>query len=439
MSEEDEIDKWVESLNWVGLSCVFGLSLGVVSGIGAWLIPPLFAAFGWQSLAEWTWAVLTAPSIGLIGVLEWKLPGLVVFAMQLVVPAVGMVVVVAPLRWMMNGAIAALRHWEKRNNQKMFGQPLDLAEVSHREFAHADVAYYDRIARELEAAGYRCLGDLEERNESRRFPKMRHFVRLLISADGTTTAAITHLRLRGWTGLALRCVTGGRDVYVIEFETEFEDHASLKTTNSPVKPDPYEHLDVRTLPRATTCEDLMRAHAEAVAEVLADPAHPRPVRIETLADAIASAQHQHALKAEQQAARGWVSPIETGDTDAGARRETHPSSSTEISADPSAEEPIEPRIDSGVRRRRAPLAYALGGFGGLALATGVVLLAFEFRSGANVMVEPPQNWADQVLAAITILSYTGPLALAAPVLLFMFCGAFTKQVVLAVRDQREQD
>ena len=147
------------------------------------------------------------------------------------------------------------------------------------DFAALDRDWYQATTAALVAVGYRHLGDVVNQTmaEAAGRPTV---LRVLASADGTTAAAVYHVRL-----------PTGSD-RVVEFDTELTDGTFVVTGNSAdedlITPTPAirRHRELADTPPG----ELVRAHAANLAgrDVI-------PVR--TLADVLAAHARQYRLKA----------------------------------------------------------------------------------------------------------------------------------------------
>src|SRR3954466_3196553 len=75
-----------------------------------------------------------------------------------------------------------------RDTKALYSTEHEYVPVNPAEFRFADLAFYDRVERELETHGFRSLGDWEDVTLSRTYPKMRTFIRHMVSADGSSVA-----------------------------------------------------------------------------------------------------------------------------------------------------------------------------------------------------------------------------------------------------------
>lgn len=163
-------------------------------------------------------------------------------------------------------------------------EPHEYAPVRVEDFRWLDARYYDAAQRRLEAAGFRCLGDLENISLSAVFPNLRTAIRNFTGDDGVVTASVWQVKLRGWLRVPtfLRLVKG--DMRGVEFCTEFSDGTFVATLNN-LGPD--SGSDVREirrmqLPAGTPVEELMDIHRQRVAAFRENHAQavPVPVRSE---------------------------------------------------------------------------------------------------------------------------------------------------------------
>src|SRR6476646_9989122 len=106
---------------------------------------------------------------------------------------------------------------------QVYGEPHELARVDPEQFPEADLDWYDRARKELEAKGYSCLGDVEDLTLSKIYPNNRTFLRLFVDAGRMIRASIYHLHPRGVVVSLLQLVQlFPRHVRVIELSSEVQ-------------------------------------------------------------------------------------------------------------------------------------------------------------------------------------------------------------------------
>jgi hypothetical protein len=170
----------------------------------------------------------------------------------------------------------------------------EYAPADARRFRHLDLAFYDDLRKNLEAQGYRHVGDRE--NLSLRKPSIpRTFIRYLIGPDNTTMAAIYHFK-PGW----MLGVLGAKDSKVLDLETWFSNGSFVCTSNAEMagKLNTPPEINALRLPAATTWEMLLQTHERRVSEYLAAHAGVAPVKLESMDDVHRAQDEQQRIKAE---------------------------------------------------------------------------------------------------------------------------------------------
>src|SRR5690242_1049380 len=64
----------------------------------------------------------------------------------------------------------------------VYGEPHELVRVAPEAFPEADLEFYDRARKELEAKHYTFLADVEDTTLSRIYPTNRTFLRMFVDA-----------------------------------------------------------------------------------------------------------------------------------------------------------------------------------------------------------------------------------------------------------------
>jgi hypothetical protein len=142
--------------------------------------------------------------------------------------------------------------------------PYEYGPARVENFPWLDARYYATAQHELEQAGFRCFGDVENLSISSAFPRFRTAIRELVSGDGTVIAFVWQIRDRRFLGRRRT------DIRAVELRTEFSDGTFLSTTNHPgpaggySKPRNEETQVCAAMPPGR----LLGAHREAVAAVL---------------------------------------------------------------------------------------------------------------------------------------------------------------------------
>jgi hypothetical protein len=182
-------------------------------------------------------------------------------------------------------------------------EPHEFAPVRVEDFRWLDARYYDAAERRLEAAGFRCLGDLENISLSAAFPNLRTAIRNFTGDDGVVTAGVWQVKLRGWLRVPafLRLVKG--DMRVTEFCTEFSDGAFIATLDNLGLDSGSDVREIRRmrLPAGTPVGELVDIHRQRVAAFLEDHAHAVPVPVRSERELRESWARMHAMKCAEMA------------------------------------------------------------------------------------------------------------------------------------------
>ena len=206
----------------------------------------------------------------------------------------------------------------------MYSKPLAMVVVKATDFPHLDMAAYGRARADLEARGFRYLGDVEfpdVSNAPRTFyqPTM---VRNFVSRDGSILAAYYQMRPRmgrvilNWLSglLTLRWISATTFVagllptrHCYDFETEFTDGSFLVTSNVEAagrisNPPTIESV---FFPFGTAAGLVLKAHERRLDE-RSQPVAP----VDTLEDAQRFSQRMMAVKGAYRASVQWVTRAE---------------------------------------------------------------------------------------------------------------------------------
>ncbi len=180
----------------------------------------------------------------------------------------------------------------------LFGGEHEYRTVTPADFPYADVAFYDRIQRELEAQGFRKVSDVEDLTLSRVYPERRTFVRLLVDDAALIRVGAFHLRARGgMVGLFAAIGVVPRDLYVVELVSELPRGRFLITapTKGLDRLDPPPAMAVDRLPPGTPLAELVAHHRRRIAEHLRrHPVHS-PVELRDHDGVMASVQRGHVV------------------------------------------------------------------------------------------------------------------------------------------------
>lgn len=217
-------------------------------------------------------------------------------------------------------AMFLLVGWMKRKlgniGADMLGQTRALYEKLHEfrpaaeaDFKGLDRDYYENTTRELLGRGFRQLGDLVDQTIEETSGVVAP-IRVLVSADGATTAALYHLVPPGMPPDADKLL-------MCDVTTEFDDGTFLMTSNTEGSDlmTPPPQIQRRQFPLRTRVAEMLAAHASDLDQLTAKKASDggggaSPVIIETVADALASERRQQAAKNAFRKGIGYLDPEE---------------------------------------------------------------------------------------------------------------------------------
>lgn len=191
----------------------------------------------------------------------------------------------------------------------VYGEPHELVRVTPAAFPEADLDFYDRVRRELEARKYRWIADVEDLTMSKIYPQNRTFLRLFVDAGGMIRASAYHLHPRGVVISLLQLVQlFPRHLRVIELVTEI--HGTFLVTSNTHGVDrlePPPEARVERMPLNTPLGEVVSRHEARITEVLR--AHPEraPVAFETFEEIIASMARAHIMMARHRQKVGGLS------------------------------------------------------------------------------------------------------------------------------------
>lgn len=186
----------------------------------------------------------------------------------------------------------------------------DYVQVDPRHFRHLDLKFYDRTASALAARGFCSLADLEDRTTTNVPGTVLSAVmlRVMLSRDGTTTAAFYHphvrrLRLRALLWL-LRKLPGR----MVDFESECSD-GTFVVTSTAVLADAFQHaplISAEYLPGTTPVLDVYARHAARVANHLKHRPGVQPLTVRTVDEVLAAQHRMDSIKAAYRNSVGGV-------------------------------------------------------------------------------------------------------------------------------------
>ncbi len=191
----------------------------------------------------------------------------------------------------------------------VYGEPHELARVSPAAFPEADLAFYDRARRELEARGYRWLADVEDLTMSRIYPQNRTFLRLFVDAGGMIRASAYHLHPRGVVISMLQLVQlFPRHLRVIELVSEIQGKFLVTSnTHGLDRLEPPPEAKVERLPLATSLADVVSTHEQRITELLRTHPERSPKPFESFEDVLSSMARAHVAMARHRQRVGGLS------------------------------------------------------------------------------------------------------------------------------------
>jgi hypothetical protein len=213
-----------------------------------------------------------------------------------------------------------LRRWQvKRSARKVldtmeqaYGQPHEYRRVDPSEFPWADQEFYDQSRAFLEARGFRFIADLEDVTLSKQFRSMRTYVRVLLSENGTVSAAVYDIKPRGvmavlrWVGLF------PKDARTLDLETALTDGTFVTTSNvygvdtTPDVPGIYSWK----YPRETPWDDLLETHRRAVDYHLTVQPDVAPIRMNGYEDLLDMQHRMNEIRTKYREGVGYIQKSE---------------------------------------------------------------------------------------------------------------------------------
>lgn len=195
----------------------------------------------------------------------------------------------------------------------LFGGEHEYRAVEATDFPGADLAFYDRVQRDLESLGFRKLADVEDLTLSRVYPETRTFVRMMVDEAALIRAGAFHLRPRGGlTGLFSLIGIVPRHIRVVELVTEVPRGRFLVTapTRGLDRLDPPPEAKVERLPPGTSTRALVEHHRRRVADHLRAHGAHSPVTMDGYDAVIASVQRGHVAASNHRQRIGRLSKDE---------------------------------------------------------------------------------------------------------------------------------
>lgn len=207
------------------------------------------------------------------------------------------------MRWRMRRSAKKLLDRQK----ELFAGKQEYVLASLSEFPWMDHSFYARSEEALRLAGFRLLGDIEPLTASRQFPEMRTFLRILLSNTGEVSAAVYHIKARGFMGLLSIFRVVPRHMRIIELETEFVDGSFLLTNNTAGLNafTNYKGIVVVLCEIRTPIAELLTSHYDGLRLHATNGGAPAR-RMNNLTDVLNSQERMDQIKAAQKKAQGFV-------------------------------------------------------------------------------------------------------------------------------------
>lgn len=191
----------------------------------------------------------------------------------------------------------------------VYGEPHELVKVEPGAFPEADVEFYDRVRRELEARKYRYIADVEDLTLSRIYPQNRTFLRLFVDAGGMIRVSAYHLHPRGVAVTLLQLVQlFPRHLRVVELCSEVQGTFLVTANTHGVdRLEPPPEAKVERLPLHTPLAEIVTRHEARITEAV--KAHPEraPVSFESMEGIVASMARAHVAMARHRQKIGGIS------------------------------------------------------------------------------------------------------------------------------------
>lgn len=179
-----------------------------------------------------------------------------------------------------------------------------------RDFRHLDRKWYERMQRELEACGFRHLGDLRLVGQPTQLRAVRpSFARKSVSAGGETRADLFEVRMRWWPRLLilLTRLRIRRPSRVLSLRSEFDDGVFVVTTTARRTFSSSPGVLPEWLPPATPVADVVRLHRQRIVRYLEQHGGVPCVRTAQLDEALASEARAQGRRAADRRRIGTVS------------------------------------------------------------------------------------------------------------------------------------
>lgn len=182
------------------------------------------------------------------------------------------------------------------NTEQTYAPRHEWREANVSDFPDLDQEFYKGMTAWLESLGYRHMGDAENMTLSRINPTMKHCLRYMVSPDGTMNAAIYHV------------VAPGHSLKIFDIMSEYSNGDFVETSNATeaAKLDTPPQIHHLFFPPDTPYDQILDAHAKAMADFQAQHPGVTSVVLASKADIRASGDRQQAIKSAFRKQHGVV-------------------------------------------------------------------------------------------------------------------------------------
>ncbi|MCC6244077.1 MAG: hypothetical protein IT353_14645 [Gemmatimonadaceae bacterium] len=183
-------------------------------------------------------------------------------------------------------------------------------QVQAKDFAHLDLRFYDRTAKQLIGRGYRVLGDFEDKTitETPSGVLMPIMIRALVSRDGTVMGSMYDPRIKGFGLRLLLWLFRKLPAPAIDLETECTDGTFVVTTNAEAASAfaTPALINAEYMAKKTPLDAVEKSHMARVAAHLAQRPGVSAKVVTSHGELLASQNRMNAIKAAHRGELGGV-------------------------------------------------------------------------------------------------------------------------------------
>ena len=185
-----------------------------------------------------------------------------------------------------------------RDRKILQNSDLKLRKVDFIEFPYLDKDVYDANTRELEALGFRHIGDME----AVALRQVSNFMPILVRGmmkDETISVELYQMKTKGFMGFLAKLLSGLRNPHIVSFEVEGMDGRRFMAIRTPPHLKPYEPPETTVECIPATCPILQsyEAFEKMYREFLRNNPDFVPRRFRSFEDILDSAKRQQAARA----------------------------------------------------------------------------------------------------------------------------------------------